>query len=116
MRFSHVRDFTHLRFLAIFGDFRQLRLSRERRQILKIGPHYDVPSGQISLGTNFCVNRKSHREEKRIRTYIQTDRHAQSLFIYIDKKEMKPYLYRMLPKKLKIIEMRQEDSIILFYI
>ena len=27
-------------------------LSRERRQILKIGPHYDVPSGQISIGTH----------------------------------------------------------------
>ena len=28
-------------------------LSRERRQILKIGPRYDVPSGQISIGTHF---------------------------------------------------------------
>ena len=70
---KNFRDYTHtcigayanLLTYAIFGDFGQLHLSRERRQILKIGPHYDAHSGQISPGTNFCVDPKSHREEKR---------------------------------------------------
>ena len=46
------------------------RLSRERKQILKIGAHYDVPSGQISIGTHFFrkLNKTLTENAMRMRT------------------------------------------------